>query len=540
MENHSLSLENWVALSATLEALHLHEASSSEGDENGVPRSIDPPAHGAKVEAKLAYAERACKVALLVLRRLTTGNNRDTTEESSTNGVARRRSLQVDDVSIEKFGVRFSPSNQGGDQSMDTQDTIARVLGHLNTITSRGDFHGSTVGEAEIKCALDNVIDVASTVSPDVSNTGKKSVDNIFRKVGILFYQLFARGESPELCRKERGDSACGNSQEKEENGGQSPRKQIRLSGVGESLSEKDVPASLCRLVSDLIDPEENDGTPFVSLDEVFEEVKQILDRPDIFFHDVNWLDFSSGLIGRSDEMRRLHEEAASVQINAGELENRLVLLKGYPGAGKSYLASNIQGEISESGWLCVHTKFDRFVRNPLLTIASSFDELLTSLGEDGDEENLNILQNLEAVMSSSAIVTLSEWLPSLRQLFPHILRRVISDEDLVSLADDSQRRRRNNDMTSSSESAQSRLHYIFRKLVSALSSPDRPLLIFLGTCVSLQRLNCLILDFLDQLTRNNNSLQFIRRLTMGRQQLLRPHQQFTPGLQPHQSIRPR
>ncbi len=485
MENQSLSLENWVALSATLEALHLHEASSSERDENGGPGSIDPPAHGAKAEAKLAYAERACKVALLVLCRLT-GNNRDTTDESSTNNVARRRSLHADDVAIENFSVRFSPSNQGGDHSVNTQDTIERVLGHLNTIASRGDLRGSTVGEAEIKCVLDSVIDVAVSTADDL-NTEKQSV-GIFRQVGILFYQLFARGESPEL-------SSDGNSEEKEEkeeNEGQSPRKQIRLSGVGESLSEKDVPVSLCRLVSDLIDPEENDGTPFVSLDEVFEEVKQILDRPDIFFHDVNWLDFSSGLIGRSDEMQRLHEEAASVQISAGELANRLVLLKGYPGSGKSYLASNIQGEISESGWLYVHTKFDRFVQNPLLTIASSFDELLASLGEEGDGENLQILQNLEAVMSSSAIVTLSEWLPSLRQLFPHILRRVISDEDLVSLADDSQRRRRNNDMTSSSESAQSRLHYIFRKFVSALSSPDRPLLIFLGTCVSLQRLNCL------------------------------------------------
>ena len=305
----------------------------------------------------------------------------------------------------------------------------------------------------------------------------------MLHKVGVLLYQLFARGQSPELGREEREDPACGDSQKEEENEGQSPRKQIHhLSGVRDSLSEKGVPESLCRLVGDLIDPEEEDGTPFNSLIEVCEEVKQILDRPDIFFHDVNWLDFSSGLIGRSEEMQRLHDAAASVQMGAGELGNRLVLLKGFPGAGKSYLASNIQEELTESGWLCVHTKFDRFVQNPLLTMASSFDELLTSLGEEGDEENLNILQHLESVMSSSAIVTLSEWLPSLRQLFPHILRRVISDEDLVSLADDGQRRHRNNDMTSSSESAQSRLHYIFRKFVSALSSPDRPLLIFLGT----------------------------------------------------------
>ncbi len=497
--NHSLSLDNWVALSATLEALHIRKASSSEGRENGVPGSIDPPAHGAKVEAKLAYAERACKMALLVLRSLTTGSNRDTYEESSLNGVARQRSLQVDNVSIEQFSVRFSPSNQGGDHTEDIHDTIERVLGHLKSITSRGDLQGSTVGEAEIKCALDNVLDVASTADDLNLGSFQQSV-HVFHKMGILFYQLFARGESPDLRREERDGSACGDSQEQEEeNVGQSPRKQIHhLSGVGESLSEKGVPVSLCRLVSDLIDPKENDVPPFVSLDEVFEEVKQILDRPDIFFHDVNWLDFSSGLIGRSDEMQLLHEEAAAVLMNAGELGNRLVLLKGFPGAGKSYLASNIQGEWSESGWLCVHAKFDRFVQNPLLTIASSFDELLASLGEDGDEENLNILENLEAVMSSSAIVTLSEWLPSLRQLFPHILRRVISDEDLVSLADDSQRRRRNNDMTSSSESAQSRLHYIFRKLVSALSSPDRPLLIFLGTCASFRGIITYDLDFFD------------------------------------------
>lgn len=530
MENHSLSLENWVALSATLEALQLHEASSSEGAGIG---SRSAPAHGAKVEAKLAYAERACRVALLLLHTLTAGNSRDTIDENGhhenhLNGVA-RRSLQVDDVSIEKFCVKFSPPNQGEDDYMgDIQDSIERALGYVNARTSNRDLSGdgnvSTVGEAEIKCALDSVIDVASTDDNLASfNTVGKQSDEFFHKLGILFYQLFSRGESPELhkrdaaypqeeairsiARREEGEdpASCNSQEEEEENGGKPPRKQIHLASVTELLSGKGVPVSLCRLVADLIDHKEEDGIPFDSLDEVVEEVKQILDRPDIFFHDVNWLDFSSGLIGRSQEMQRLHQEAAAVQIDAGEFRNRLVLLKGFPGAGKSYLASNIQGELAESGWLYVHTKFDRFVQNPLLTIASSFDELLASLWEEGDEENLDIVQNLETVMSSSAIVTLSEWLPSLRQLFPHILRRVISDEDLVSLAEDSQRRRRNNDMTNS-ESAKSRLHYIFRKLVAALSSPDRPLLIFLGKCVLLQSMQSLIdLTFWIQLILETN-----------------------------------
>ena len=496
MENHSLSLDNWVALSATLEALQLHEASSSEGDEN-----VGAPAHGAKVEAKLAYAERACKVALLLLQKLTTGNiNRDTTEKNGQHeNHAARRSLQADDISLEKFSVKFSPPNQGDDDNNSTggiQDTvIERALGYVNTITSNGDSNvSSAVREAEIKCALDNVIDVASTADSLASfHTVGKSED-IFHKVGILFYQLFARGETPELRKRpedgeEMGDEACCDRSQEDENGGQeSPRKQQpHLSGVNESLSDRGVPVSLCRLVADLIDPNEEDGTPFDSLDEVVEEVNQILERPDIFFHDVNWLDFSSGLIGRSEEIQRLHQEAASVQIEAGEFSNRLVLLKGFPGAGKSYLASNIQEELTESGWLYVQAKFDRFVQNPLLTIASSFDELLSSLVED-DEENIDIIQNLETVLSASAIVTLSEWLPSLHQLFPQILRRVISDENLVSLADQGSQRRRlkNNDMTSNSESAKSRLHYLFRKLVSALSSPDRPLLIFLGKVAAL------------------------------------------------------
>ncbi len=498
--DQSLSLDNWVALSAALEALHLRKASSRGGVENGNHGgNINPAAHahGAKVEAQLAYAERACKVALLLLRRLTAENTRCTTEENNLNGAAaQRRSVQVDNTSLEKFRVRFTDSNQGEDHMVDNRETIERVLEYVNAIRSSGDSDSggqniSTVGEAEIKCALESVVDVTST-SDDLGsflNTGNyQSDEGVLHKVGVLLYQLFARGQSPELGREEREDQTSGDSQKEEEEGeneGQSPRKQIHhLSGVRDSLSGTGVPVSLCRLVGDLVDPEEEDGTPFNTLDEVCEELKQILDRPDIFFHDVNWLDFSSGLIGRSEEMQRLHDAAASVQMGAGELGNRIVLLKGFPGAGKSYLASNIQEELTESGWLYVHTKFDRFVQNPLMTMASSFDELLTSLGEEGDEEN--ILQNLETIMSSSAIVTLSEWLPSLRQLFPHILRRVISDEDLVSLADDGQRRHRSNDMTSSSESAQSRLHYIFRKFVSALSSPDRPLLIFLGTCAHL------------------------------------------------------
>lgn len=529
-QNTTITLEEWVALSALLEGMQLQDASRRDDDNddannnghnnrnnNGNRNNNSvPAAHGVKLEAKLAYAERTCKVALLLLHRLmaNTTDDRDHHHhdggDSQSNGASR---VAQDHLSVGNISVKFSPSNNQGAEitTVDFQAAMGRALRCLNAFKPNNNSgnNGSSVnirsivGEAELKCILeDSVMDVVSTVV----DTG-----DIFYKLGIILYQIFARGESLQhqvlqnksnpsnndkemmsIGRKAQKDDPANDSQEdagameKEERSEASPRKQAHLSNITitESLSEKGVPESLCRIVADLINPNEHDGTPFESLSEIVEELKQILERPDVFFYDVNWLDFSSGLIGRSEEMQRIHQVAASVQLDAGEFVNQLVLLNGFPGSGKSYLASNVQGELAESGWLYVHTKFDRFVQTPLLTIASSFDELLTSLG-DGDEENMAILNDLEAELSASAIATLSEWLPSLHELFPHILRRVISDEDLTSLAtENNERRRRRNDITSNSESAKGRLHYIFRKLVSAISSPDRPLLIFLGKCV--------------------------------------------------------
>lgn len=503
-ENNTVSLDNWVALSALLESLQLQGASN--GDGNSIDRNSGASAHVVNMEVKLAYAERACKVALLLLHQLTVIDISDSTEDDNEldnqSNAARRCTYQAEDLSLDKFCVKFSPPNPNEGEasiSVDINATIEKALGYLNNKKSKGGVvcynYVATFEESEIKCVLeDSAIDVATVGNLTAAGITQKQRGNMIHKLGILLYQIFARGETPELHKPEEEaknqmeDPVCDESQEDEEkeSGREPPRKNLLHFSVKESLSEKGVPWSLCRLVADLIDPNEDDGTPFVSLDEVVQELKQILERPDIFFHDVSWLDFSSGLIGRSEEIQLLHQEAALVQMGGGQTANRLVLLKGFPGSGKSFLASCIQAELTELGWLFVQTKFDRFVQNPLLTIASSFDQLLASLeDEDEEEENHDIVRNLETVLSASAIVTLSEWLPSLHHLFPHIFRRVISDEDLVSLAEDSKTRCRNNDITSNSESAKSRLHYIFRKLVSALSSPDRPLLILFGKLVA-------------------------------------------------------
>ena len=83
-QNTTVTLEEWVALSALLEGMQLQDASRRDDANNNANNnghnnrnnnrnrnnSSVPAAHGAKLEAKLAYAERACKVALLLLHRL--------------------------------------------------------------------------------------------------------------------------------------------------------------------------------------------------------------------------------------------------------------------------------------------------------------------------------------------------------------------------------------------------------------------------------------------------------------------------------------
>ena len=118
------------------------------------------------------------------------------------------------------------------------------------------------------------------------------------------------------------------------------------------------------------------------------------------------------------------------------------------------------------------------------------------------DDNLRDIVTSMERDLSASGIVVLSNLMPSIRSLFPHILRRVVSDPDLSALGGEQTQPSHNSgqgnvvrddeDTTASSaESSTNRLHHLFRRLVHAISSPEHPLFICLDDLQWADRGSC-------------------------------------------------
>jgi predicted ATPase len=154
----------------------------------------------------------------------------------------------------------------------------------------------------------------------------------------------------------------------------------------------------------------------------------------------------------------------------------QLVLVEGLSGAGKSHFVASLIRSSSEFGWIYIHAKFDP-QSQPLSVVTSAFNRFFINILANRSEQEYvaRVIASLQTNLSSSAIVSLCNLLPTMRILFPSVLRRVVSDEDLSSqsgvVVED--------EFASGSQMSRIRLHFIFRKLISALCSVERPLALF-------------------------------------------------------------
>ncbi|EED86502.1 THAPSDRAFT_264653, partial [Thalassiosira pseudonana CCMP1335] len=168
-------------------------------------------------------------------------------------------------------------------------------------------------------------------------------------------------------------------------------------------------------------------------------------------------LNFGDYIFGRSEQLETLLRQAVMIRNEVGRQINRLLLIAGESGSGKSYLVQRTAETLAPSGWRFISAKFDRLQRQPFSVVVSSFDAFFRSTLANSHERNyINaVVASLSHHLSVSAIVDLCNLIPILRGMFPNILQREESS-------------RRN------------RLHYIFRVLLTAISSVERPLMLFL------------------------------------------------------------
>lgn len=138
------------------------------------------------------------------------------------------------------------------------------------------------------------------------------------------------------------------------------------------------LPASICRLISDIIDMPSRTKTSFASLNVILDDLEQMIIEPNTFLHKPTILggcakfDFGKRLYGREHEVSQLIDIANDVSSRqqTGPLE--CVSVGGYSGSGKSHLVRQVSRYLSSNGWMFIRGKFDLNTQRDSFSIVTS------------------------------------------------------------------------------------------------------------------------------------------------------------------------
>jgi len=520
-------LAEWIALSAFLE--NRQTAADAEG------------------EPSLAFVGRAITIALLVVNTLLVNQDEDVPCNMNES-----LPLQAEHIAVENFVVAIGLDSPMGMEELKKSPELLRV-------------------------ALENVTGVRLSESLQSKKYAIQDDTQTLHKLGLLLYQLFSGGkivpsslaggndtqpadesnivDAKQARKREEGFDEGAEDEEKP--GAQKGRqkrfiadackisRKVHISNFEDALLERHVPASICTLLKDLIVLEEENDEAFQSLEEVSAELEQI----HVFFSrednavQKGVLEFGGGTVGRREEMRCLLEAAAQIEVEVGNPSNpsTLVRIEGDPGIGKSYLVKSVIPTLTQSGWICLSCKFDRLMYDQLSTIASAFEtffrHLVTLTNEMLSNEEAEdvgaILSHVQENLSSSGIVVLSEFMPSLRTLYPAIFASLVDDDSFHSSEEDRDATEDKNiedstmdeEIMASAFSRKNRLHYLFKMLVHAISRPNHPLFLWID---DLQWANERSIELLSSLLTdsghlNNNNVHSFLAVTSYRSNEITP-----------------
>lgn len=421
-----------------------------------------------KKAVQLGYIETAVSVALLLVQSL----------------IMSTSPLAAQQIVIDNFTVVIDDASVAGLMENLDNENLHRIV--------------ESVTHLEFTVSINN-----EGFIPHVNGEQQRSDDNLLRALGTVLHQLFCRAMKPpiesitNLSSPDRGDS----DEDHQDDGTEEPgaekgrtkhsirvaQKMLRkasISSLDEHLMSFGVPRNLCQLIVDLIGWEGgNEDTKIRSIEEVAEELIQIISKPNLFLYEnteeadnKGQLRFGNTLYGRRNESATFLRAATLVSLDTMETHaKQLILVEGLPGAGKSHFVESLITS-SDFGWIYIHAKFDP-QSQPLSVLTSAFNRFFARVLANRSEIEYvaRVVSSLQRNLSSSAIVSLCGMLPSIQILFPSVLRRVVSDEDLSAqngaVVDD--------EFASGSHMSRMRLNFLFRKLINAICSIERPLALF-------------------------------------------------------------
>ncbi len=171
------------------------------------------------------------------------------------------------------------------------------------------------------------------------------------------------------------------------------------------------------------------------------------LDAPD-------HLTFPGNLYGREADLEKLSD----VLVRLEQEERSLLVVGGYSGVGKSSLIRSLKGLAEARQGIYLEGKFDQFQRHqPYTAIREAFDGFVANLLTLPENQFLVWRQNLQKALGDFGQVIL-EILPS--------LEKILGPQPTA--------------MATATQGTQSRLHYLFGRLMAAIASNETPLVLFL------------------------------------------------------------
>ncbi|MFK7826037.1 MAG: AAA family ATPase [Oligoflexales bacterium] len=185
-----------------------------------------------------------------------------------------------------------------------------------------------------------------------------------------------------------------------------------------------------------------------------------------------------TNLYGREEEIRVLDSNLSKVMNG----QQRLVVVVGYSGVGKTALIRELQGSILNRGGYFVEGKYESLKRNiPFYGFAQAVDNIIKLVLSDSEEKILKIKTKLNSELKSS--------FPILVDLIPNL-------KELLSIE---------TDFVDQEQIDKNRFYLIFNKLISIIASSDCPLVIFLD---DLQWADSATLDMLAEWYSNSSNLK--------------------------------